>query len=237
MSGGMTMVGDMFNNNAKMLVDNICSALSESARTMPYPQSNTQNNFGGSFQSQSSGGVTQNSWQSSSNWPAELGSPSTSGAQNSMRYAYFPQTNRLAVDRSGSVTIYDTLNHQIGGVSQQQGGDQSLTFSSQFGTIAVSDLPVVTQDSQNKSNNAPPQNNFAQAPIKASAEEQFVAPESTDQSFQPADNNFQSNNSNNNNNQVADPFAMLQKVKDLFDAGVLNEEEYTTKKAEILKRI
>ncbi len=55
-------------------------------------------------------------------WPAELGYASGSGAQNNIRYAYFSNTRRLAVDINGQVTVYDTLDNQIGGVSQQQGG-------------------------------------------------------------------------------------------------------------------
>ena len=36
-----------------------------------------------------------------SSWPAELGSPSSSGAQNDMSYAYFPATRRLAIRVGG----------------------------------------------------------------------------------------------------------------------------------------
>jgi hypothetical protein len=38
------------------------------------------------------------------------------------------------------VTIYDTADHEIGGVSQQQSGDASLTFVSQRGLVRVADL-------------------------------------------------------------------------------------------------
>jgi hypothetical protein len=60
-----------------------------------------------------------------------------------MRYAYFPQARRLAVDAGGMMMVYDTGDHQIGGFGQQQGGDASITLSSQFGTVRLSDLPVV----------------------------------------------------------------------------------------------
>ena len=46
-----------------------------------------------------------------------LGFPSGTGAQNKFRYAYFNQTHRLAVELNGRVTVYDTLDHQISGVS------------------------------------------------------------------------------------------------------------------------
>jgi hypothetical protein len=71
-----------------------------------------------------------------------LGSPFSSGAQNNIRYAVFP--NRLAVELNGQITIYDTLDHQISGVSQQQGSDTSLTFNSLWGKIRVNSLPLIS---------------------------------------------------------------------------------------------
>ena len=50
--------------------------------------------------------------------PAGLGTPATAGAQNQMRYAYFPSTSRLAIQIGGVVTLYDTADHSITGVSQ-----------------------------------------------------------------------------------------------------------------------
>jgi hypothetical protein len=79
-------------------------------------------------------------------WPAELGSPSGIGSQNNMCYAYFANARRLAVEINGHVTVYDTLDHQISGVSQQQGAGASLTFTSQHGTVPVASLPVVSID-------------------------------------------------------------------------------------------
>jgi hypothetical protein len=79
-------------------------------------------------------------------WPPELGFPNGSGAQNQVRYAYFSPAHRLAVELNGHVTVYDTLDHQIGGVSQQQGSGGSVTFTSQYGTVSVSVLPIVSVD-------------------------------------------------------------------------------------------
>jgi hypothetical protein len=66
------------------------------------------------------------------------------GAQDTMRYAYFPATRRLAIDLNGKVTVYDTQDHQISGVSQQQPGLGSLSFSSQLGDVDLSGLHVVS---------------------------------------------------------------------------------------------
>ena len=52
-------------------------------------------------------------------WPRDLGSPSATGNQNNVRYAYFANAHRLAVETNGQVWVYDTLDHQIGGFSQQ----------------------------------------------------------------------------------------------------------------------
>jgi hypothetical protein len=43
-------------------------------------------------------GPDQSNW-----WPADLGIPSSLGAQNEVRYAYFPVTRRLAIDINGIV--------------------------------------------------------------------------------------------------------------------------------------
>jgi hypothetical protein len=52
----------------------------------------------------------------------------------------------LKSKKTAVVTVYDTLDHQIGGVSQQQGSGGSLTFTSQYGTVSVSSLPIVSVD-------------------------------------------------------------------------------------------
>ena len=44
----------------------------------------------------------------------------------------------------GQVTLYDTRDHQISGVSQQQGMGSSLTFTSQHGVVPITTLPVVS---------------------------------------------------------------------------------------------
>ena len=76
-------------------------------------------------------------------WPKDLGKPSTSGGQNDVRYAFFPDSHRLAIQRDGQVTVYDSGDHEISGVSQAQGGTSSLAFSSQKGEVKVADLKKV----------------------------------------------------------------------------------------------
>ena len=74
-------------------------------------------------------------------WPKGLSSPSSSGSQNGVRYAFFPGQQRLAVEQDGKVRQYDTGDHRISGVSQSQGshgGD--LRFASQNGDVDLASL-------------------------------------------------------------------------------------------------
>jgi hypothetical protein len=76
-------------------------------------------------------------------WPADLGEPALAGGQNDLRYAYFPGKRRLAVSRGGRVELYDTGEHDITGVSQQQSGGAGgadPVFSSQHGRVELSRL-------------------------------------------------------------------------------------------------
>ena len=125
-AGGMTQVGDMFNTALKDKVNALCQALAQSADAAPHDDP----------------APPKPASRSDSWWPEGLGRPSSSGAQNGMRYATFPDRRRVAVEQAGTVTLYDSGDHRISGVSQQQSGTQELRFSSQNGTISASDLPV-----------------------------------------------------------------------------------------------
>ncbi len=76
-------------------------------------------------------------------WPDDLGQPASSGGQNDVRYAFFPDHRRLAVQRDGKVTLYDSGDHRISGVSQRGGGDRPLAFSSDKGEVTLDRLREV----------------------------------------------------------------------------------------------
>ena len=124
-AGGMTQLGDMFNAALKDKVAALCQALAEEPG--------------------SQGAPPKPAGRSDAWWPESLGRPSSSGAQNGMRYATFPDRRRVAVEQAGTVTLYDSGDHRISGVSQQQSGTQELRFSSQNGMISASDLPVARE--------------------------------------------------------------------------------------------
>ncbi|MGB0660543.1 MAG: SHOCT domain-containing protein [Mangrovicoccus sp.] len=220
--GGMIMVGDMFNHGLQALVGNLCSEISGayyngSFYERPAP-SQGQYQGGGSFQTM--GGA----W-----WPAELGNPSSSGAQNNMSYAIFPDSARLALMLNGQVTVYDTGQHMIGGVGQQQSGGQDLTFTSQFGTVYLNQLPIVSgggfgQAPAPSFSNPAPQPDFPQHPEPM----QPPAPMEPMQPMQPP--------AGGQANQ-GDVFGALEKLGQLRDMGVLTEDEFQSKKAELLSRL
>lgn len=143
--GGMIMVGDMFNNSLKARVDGLCNELAALAGRddifKPEPvrsPAQSQSQYHGSGASLSVRGGFGN-W-----WPDGLGDAASTGSQNNLRYAFFPESRRLAIDIGGQVKVYDTRDHSIGGFSQQQSGGQSLSFTSQYGLVDLASLDDVT---------------------------------------------------------------------------------------------
>ena len=74
-------------------------------------------------------------------WSEELGEhPNCAGSQNEMRYAFFGDQKRLALDTGdGKVQLYDTGDHRISGVQQHQSGSK-VTFTSQHGEMDLATL-------------------------------------------------------------------------------------------------
>ena len=58
-----------------------------------------------------------------------------------MRYAFFPDKQRLLVETDGKLVTYDSGDHRISGVSQSNG--QAPSFTTQDGDVNVSDLKVM----------------------------------------------------------------------------------------------
>lgn len=77
-------------------------------------------------------------------WPDALGHAASSGSQNGVRYAFFPDKRRLLIEENGKLRTYDSGEHQINGVSQQQSHGHSLAFSSQAGIVDLDELAQVT---------------------------------------------------------------------------------------------
>lgn len=230
MQGGMTMVGDMFNHGLKAQVDNVCYELSNllasSQPFAPIPvRKAPANQQSRSFQSQSQGnGTSFYMTQGGAWWPEELGQPSATGSQNDMQYAYFPNVRRLALNAYGSVGVYDTLDHNIGGFGQQQSGDASITFSSQYGIISLNSLPRVDGIQSNSVAEADiaPTNVSAPNNTEPELEEEKPAPAMEEVAIASGQ---------------TDVFELLERLAALRDADVISLEDFETKKQDLLSRI
>lgn len=246
MRGGMTMVSDMFNHALKARVDGLCNELAGLVASQPKLL------HGGSFQSQNQGsggmpGQQQSAWSGGAQPPDEgmppptaslfvpaaggggdwwgpgLGRPNSSGTQNGVRYAYFAQARRLAIELHGRVTVYDTLDHHIGGFSQQQSGSGSLSFTSQHGLVNVDSLPVVSVDGRPPAAaSAPVLPSPAPMPAPRAASSTAPVPQAGAAGGLP---------------QGLDVFAAIERLAELHARGVLTAEEFSAKKAELLSRL
>ncbi len=134
-SPGMSMVGDMFNTQLKSKLDALCTDIAAHLKESPAA--------GGGGRAQGEGISYRSISASADWWPSGLGRPGAVGAQNEMRYAVFPASQRLVLDDHGAISIYDTGSHQIFGVAQAQSGDQTLSFTSQDGLVRVANLRKV----------------------------------------------------------------------------------------------
>lgn len=213
MQGGMTMVSDMFNYGLQNTVNNLCSELA--------------NLYAGNELLFQAATPLQTQYQSNSNnlsmdnWPQSLGlgNPSSSGAQNGLRYAVFPSFARLAVETNGQTTLYDTLDHQITGVSQQQGSNDSLTFSSQYGTLFVHQLPVVSF------------NGLMATPSPVTGPTNFAQVE-TEMSLPASDDPILEASSDHQ-----EIIQLIEQLSQLQQQGILTDSEFSAKKSELLKRL
>jgi hypothetical protein len=219
--GGMIMIGDMSNQGLKHRVDTLCKELAGFLSSQPLANDGAR---GFQSQSQSGGGVSlfvAGTGSASRWWPAELDNPASTGAQNDLRYAFFPGPRRLAIQKGGQVCVYDTGEHRISGFSQEQAGDQSLTFISQYGLVRLADLllvfpqgdqfphpsPLGSASPPQISGSLPP----AAAPTTAPTPTATLATE--------------------------DIMKTIERLAKLRQKNILTEEEFVAKKAELLSRL
>lgn len=207
MRGGMTMVGNMFDNALKARVDALCNELAQLlASTTVFPASAAA----------SRQGFTSANW-----WPADLGVPSSTGGQNDARYAVFPGTRRLAIQIGGATKIFDTGEHRIGGVQQQQGGGYgTVQFTSQLGTFDVSSLRELGAQQ------------VAETPAAAPAPRHRAEPAAAEPAAAPSPAAQPSGS--------GDPAAIIAAIESLaglHERGILSADEFAAKKAELLARL
>ncbi len=203
----MIMIGDMFNQPLKARVAALCSDLAEASQvSASSAPEETQNAI------PPRDGKSAKLFMLAAfghRWPAELGAPAASGSQNDMHYAIFPGSRRLAIECGGQITVYDTEDHRIGGISQQQGNDQTLRFTSQSGPVRLSDLKIVSPEEGGAIDDARP----------AKAAEPVVPAASTGGS---------------SDDEI---FSRIERLAELRSRDIITAEEFAAKKTELLAKL
>jgi hypothetical protein len=149
MLGCMIMVGDIYNHALQSIADGLCTALAAllaaSPRVPAAPTHSPTANRATPPQPQQCGECSTTrtpapaaaSWGMASPaggagawWPAELGVPAASGSQNALRSASFPVQRCLVIAVHEHVRLYNTLDHQMSGVPQEQGRGSTVWWMS-----------------------------------------------------------------------------------------------------------
>lgn len=238
--GGMIMVGDMFNSALKARVDALCTALADLVGDRSLY-------VGGRAPSRHGSSGLGTAW-----WPEGLGTPTTSGAQNDLRYAFFPETRRLAIGRGAEVDLYDTGEHRIHGVSQQQGVGQDLVFTSQLGTVALHELARTGSERAPHRHEAHAERAYSDAGGRGGFQTQSQS-QSSARHDMPAMTSWAQTPAERappptprRDAPAAEPrppasdddiFAKIERLHELQKKGILSEAEFAEKKKELLARI
>ncbi|GAB3672314.1 SHOCT domain-containing protein [Salinisphaera aquimarina] len=222
MAGGMLMLSRPNDHQLKARVEGLCEALGALLRAesglvedASIRRSSVASVSQHQSQRSSTGGAHsgQGATATSSNWPAALGTPNITGAQNGLRYAWSAETARLAIDDGRTTTLYDTADHRITGISQQQSNDRgSLTLTSQHGPVVLSALRRI--DVQ-----ADPAATSAQDPIGGADPAPSARPSTPPAHDQDA------------------VFNAIERLADLRARDLITTEEFEAKKRELLSRI
>ncbi len=200
--GGMTMVGSMNDHALKARVDALCTELSTALPLSGFRQEASSGNW----------------------WPDELGLPSSAGAQNGTRYAFFPERRRLAVETNGQLVLYDTAQRIVTGASQQQGATASLRFSGPHGSFTLEDLTPVERNAE-----ARPSTPAGAASAAASSTASDRPAPAEPAAHRPGPSAPAGGSS--------DPLSILERLAELHKKGVLTDAEFSGKKAELLARL
>jgi Short C-terminal domain len=238
--GGLTMISDMSNSHLKMVIDNLCGELSILIKEDYFNSikwNEPLSHPGSRQQQQQSQGNIDNSEAVKANpfnydpwWPIEFGAPTLSGNQNGLLYAYFAHKQRLVLEKQGEISVYNTLHHQISGVSQQQSSSgQLLVFTSPDGTLTVTDLPLISSVTHPVHEPSVKESNQPTDIIAKAEKIKGMLPRAAPQiesPTKPADESPQ-----------PDIFSTIKKLAELKEQGIISEQEFEAKKTELLSRL
>jgi Short C-terminal domain len=219
MRGGQATVGDMVSASMKATAENLCNELSNlmAAQASLFVPASQPPSYGESASGGGKEGASASPRPSPYGWwPAELGEPSMAGSRNSWRYAYFAAIRRLAVDARGRVEVYDTTGFNIEGIAPRQGSEAaSPVFASNRGPVRLDSLPR-EYGMAAEAKPAPEPTEAAAKSAAAPADAQAQQPAAAD---------------------AVSILALIEQLGALKEKGILTEEEFAAKKAELLKRL
>ncbi len=213
---GMTTIAGMANAPMKATVDNLCNELSnlmtaQASLFAPIGQPPSHGEGAGTA-GQAGAGASSKSYNW---WPAELGEPSIAGSRNACRYAYFAEIRRLAVDWAGRMEVYDTTGFVVEGLAVQQAGkDAQPIFASNRGPVRLDILPRV-YGIADRGRTAPEPGEVgarSTGPVAAATQKAAAG-------------------------DAGSILALIEQLGALKEKGILTEEEFAAKKAELLNRL
>lgn len=215
MRNGMVMVGDMFNHRLAGRVAAVCEALAPLVGASLPPVAQRHLDVDGRPPSAEE----------------QFGLPAASGSQNGMRYAWFPAHRRLVVEGHGRRRVFDTADLAIHGVAQQQSVDGTITFTSQHGPVDLASLrevDVPAHGIHGHSREAGPgaradENRERSTSARPAAADSTVVEAEAASSVAPT--------------SQAQTLDLLSKLAELHARGVLTDQEFTSKKSQLLDRL
>ncbi|MEE7466521.1 hypothetical protein MOF8_06185 [Methylobacterium oryzae] len=251
-SGGMVMVGRMFDDALKARVDALCTELAGALPAGGFSEAAPTSVNGPPTLGTPTGALSGRNANTaapvrpmrprqkarSGTRARRMGRVPTSGeagtahngAQDGLRYAYFPDRRRLAVDAGSGVALYDTGEHRITGVSQANG---SLGFTGPAGAVALDRLRRIEAEVAAPRQVDPSQVDPSQVDPSqvdpSQVDPSQVDPSRADTAQRPAPAPDRS---------PADAvLTTIERLADLHARGVLTDAEFATKKAELLARL
>ncbi|PZQ65201.1 MAG: hypothetical protein DI563_25860 [Variovorax paradoxus] len=215
MRNGMVMVGDMFNHRLAGRVAALCEELAPLVGASVPPAGQSPFDMVGHPPSAQE----------------QFGLPAASGSQNGMRYAWFPAHRRLVVEGHGRRRVFDTADHAIHGVAQQQSAGGTITFTSQHGPVDLAslrevDAPANGTHVRSLDDDAGTGAGEGHDPPKSAPS---VADGSSVVEAGPASSAAPTSQ--------AQTLDLLSKLAELHARGVLTDQEFTSKKAQLLDRL
>jgi hypothetical protein len=143
-------------------------------------------------------------------WPAWPGLATAGGGQNDMRYAVFPGRRRLAVARGEAMTVHCIGQRATGGASRPD----RTTPADPGGSRSAGD----DDHSRDHSLGGP---GSASAGAGKPATEERAGRKAAAVTSSP----------------LADPVVLIERLAELYARGILTDEEFARKKAELLSRL